>query len=80
MNRDTPKDQRPHKGARREDGDHCGSSECWCWNDRYMVVTRETLEDLRDAVNVFIHQKGWLPLGGISQSEEVWAQAMGRDL
>lgn len=67
-----------HKGALREDGDHCDSSECRCWDDRYQIVTRETIKELSEAVNAFIHQKGWRPLGGVSQSEEVWAQAMVR--
>lgn len=73
-------EKRLHKNPLREDGDHCDSSECWCWDDRYQVVTRETLEDLNYAVNAFIHQKGWRPFGGVSQSDRVWAQAMVRHL
>lgn len=83
-----------HEGALEEDGDHCGSSDCWCWNDRYQVVTRENLEDLHHAVNAFIHQKGWKPLGGVcavyktwendrkgyTESEMLWAQAMTRNV
>lgn len=68
----------------REDGHHCDNNECWCWNDRYQVVTREYLEDLHHAVNSFIHQKGWRPLGGVSvtfrEGNALWAQAMVRYL
>lgn len=75
-------EKQTHKGALREDGDHCDSVECWCWKNRYQVVTRESLEDLIAAVNTFIHQKGWKPLGGVSRSENerdvLWAQAMVR--
>jgi hypothetical protein len=77
-----------------DDGRHCKSSDCWCWNTRYQVVTRENLEDLMLAVNAFIHQKGWTPLGGVSvlhrtwenerkgysESDTLWAQAMVRHL
>lgn len=74
-------EKRLHKGTLQDDGEHC-NSDCWCWEDRYMVVSRETLEDLRVSVNAFIHQKGWRPLGGISHQEreeyQLWAQAMVR--
>lgn len=70
-----------HEDTLREDGRHCDSGECWCWDDRYMVVTRETIKELTEAVNAFIHQKGWTPLGGISASSgSAWAQAMGKHL
>lgn len=68
-----------HEGTLREDGHHCDSGECWCWDDRYMVVTRESIRELMEAVNAFIHQKGWKPIGGVSAtSDSIWAQAMVR--
>ena len=71
-----------HEGTMQEDGDHCDSGECWCWEDRYMVVTRHTAKELMEAVNTFIHQKGWVPLGGVNCSVRdgtaLWAQAMER--
>ena len=74
-------EQLPHKSnTLREDGRHCDSVECWCWEDRYMVVTRETIKDLTEVVNAFIHQKGWKPIGGMTATSEVWAQAMVRHL
>lgn len=83
---DTPlsTEKEMHEGTLEEDGRHCNSHDCWCWKDRYMVVTRESLEDLHHAVNAFIHQKGWIPLGGVSHQEreeyQLWAQAMVRHL
>lgn len=77
-------DQKLHTGVVNVDGDHCESSDCWCWQDRYMVVTRESSKDLMEAVNAFIHQKDWKPLGGVSHQEreeyQLWAQAMVRHL
>jgi hypothetical protein len=78
-----------HEGTLQGDGMHCESGNCWCWKDRYQVVTRENLEDLIGAVNAFIHQKGWKPAGGVSlismsfdddgrPRDMLWAQAMVR--
>lgn len=61
-------EERVHLGRMQEDGEHCMSVECWCWNDRYMVVTRPTSDELMEAVNAFIHQKRWRPLGGVQLS------------
>lgn len=61
-----------HEGTLQEDGRHCDNHECWCWEDRYQVVSRDSLEDLMLAVNSFIHQKGWKPLGGISVTFRTW--------
>jgi hypothetical protein len=61
-------EEKMHEGTLREDGHHCDSGECWCWEDRYMVVRRETCDELIAAVNSFIHQKDWKPLGGIQLS------------
>jgi len=73
-----------HEGTLEQDGNHCDSGDCWCWEDRYMVVTRETSNDLMEAVNTFIHQKGWKPLGGVSHQEredyQLFAQAMTRHM
>lgn len=75
-------DPKMHQGTLREDGRHCERGECWCWKDRYMVVTRESSKELAEAVNSFIHQKGWTPLGGVSfddrDGDVLWAQAMVR--
>ena len=80
-------DQCLHEGTMQADGDHCDSGDCWCWDDRYMVVTRDSVKELMDVVNSFIHQKGWKPLGGIMRTETaydqgssavLWAQAMSR--
>lgn len=67
-----------HEGTLREDGSHCDSGECWCWNDRYQVVTRESTKELMEAVNAFIHQKGWKPLGGVCVSVSNWEQENSR--
>lgn len=81
-----------HEGTLDEDGRHCRNHDCWCWEDRYQVVTRETVDDLMLAVNAFIHQKGWKPLGavtavfrswenerkGYTECDTLWAQAMVR--
>lgn len=76
--------RRLHEGTIQGDGMHCERGECWCWEDRYMVVTRETSKQLAEAVNIFIHQKGWSPLGGIvfqyRDDNPLWAQAMVRHL
>ena len=76
-------EQRMHEGTLREDGTHC-DGDCWCWEDRYMIVSRQELQDLIVAVNTFIHQKGWKPIGGVSHQEreeyQLWAQAMVRNL
>lgn len=45
-----------------------------------MIVTRETIKELTEAVNAFIHQKGWKPLGGVTSAPEVWCQVMVRHL
>lgn len=92
MSEQLPSDTQLHEGTLIEDGHHCASNDCWCWKDRYQVVTRDNLEDLHHAVNAFIHQKGWKPIGGVSavyrtwenarkgymESETMWAQAMVR--
>jgi hypothetical protein len=91
MSEQKTSEKRPHKGTLDEDGSHC-DGDCWCWEDRYQVVTRDNLDDLQVAVNCFIHQKGWKPLGGVSavyrtwenerkgytESDMMWAQAMAR--
>lgn len=87
-------DPKMHEGTLNEDGRHCDGGDCWCWEDRYQVVTRENIEDLMLAVNAFIHQKGWTPIGGASpvfrswenerkgytECDTLWAQTMTRHL
>lgn len=50
---------------------------------QYIVITRMSHKDLTEAVNAYISQKGWEPIGGVAITPEperssvgTWAQAM----